>query len=247
MAKAPQGFLGYTALLGDPVPSKWDRVKQALWDTNLNAPIRGFYNLMNTPYDVLAGDTGAAGQQAVADSFDAAGGVTVGSMPMPKPANYLSMGLKMWHGSPKDGLTELRPSSEGTGALGPGVYGSPFDRTASNYGPNMYEFEAPDNMFLGSGQRWDEISSNQNPFQIWRDQVSKLVEANPEHADAIKAAGAKTMNDGYGFFKTLAYHMGSKEAAQTVFKKAGYEGLTAMVDGPEAVVFGSVPVKAGGK
>lgn len=93
MAKAPQGFLGYTALLGAPVPSKWDRVKQALWETNLNAPVRGIYNLMNADPYTLYTDTGAAGQQAAVDSFDAASGVTVGSMPMPKPANSLSMGM----------------------------------------------------------------------------------------------------------------------------------------------------------
>lgn len=96
MANNPQ-LLGYSSLLGDtapPVHSKWDRIKQALWESNLNSPVRGFYNLMNTPYDVLMGGDSPEKQQAVADSFDAAGGITVGSMPMPKPANSLTMGIK---------------------------------------------------------------------------------------------------------------------------------------------------------
>lgn len=248
MANKPQ-LLGYTSLLGEtapPVPSKWDRVKQALWESNLNSPVRGFYNLMNTPYDVLMGSDSPEKQQAVADSFDAAGGITVGSMPMPKPANSLTMGLKLQHGSPKKGITELVPGPEGTGALGPGVYGTPASNVAQRYGDNVYSFEAPDEIFLGSGSAWDEIPSNVSKFQVWRDQVAKLVEANPEHADVIKAAGEKMVYDGYPFFRELAYKLGSKEKAQEVYKRAGYKGLSAMVDGPEVVVFGSVPVKAGG-
>lgn len=74
-------------------PSKWEQTKQVLWDSTLFAPIRGAYNLRNTPYEVLMGGPSPEFDQAVADSFDAAGGITVGSMPMPKPANSLSMGM----------------------------------------------------------------------------------------------------------------------------------------------------------
>ena len=81
-------------LLDDEDPGKWDRVKQALWETNINAPVRGIYNMMNADPYTLYTDTGAAGQQAVADSFDAAGGVTAGSAMIPKPSNALAMGIK---------------------------------------------------------------------------------------------------------------------------------------------------------
>ena len=235
---APFGFA--------PPPSKWDRVKQALWETNLAAPIRGYYNLINADPYTLYTDTGAAGQQAATDSFDAAGGVTAGSAMIPKPRNALMMGLKLQHGSPRQGLTELLPGPEGTGALGPGVYGTPAANVAQRYGDNVYSFEAPDEMFLGSGSTWDEIPSSISKFQVWRDQIAKLAEANPEHADLIKTAGDKMVYDGYPFFRELAYKLGSKEKAQEVFKNAGYKGFTAMVDGPEAVLFDPVPIGAKG-
>jgi hypothetical protein len=72
--------------------SKTQRLKKVLWESNLNTPIRGFYNLMNTPYETLVGDTGAKGRKAVEDSFDAASGMTVGSAVAPKPRGALTMG-----------------------------------------------------------------------------------------------------------------------------------------------------------
>lgn len=80
-------------LLDDEDPGRWERVKQALWETNLNAPVRAVYNLMNADPYTLYTDTGAAGQQAVADSFDAAGGVMVGGSVVPKPSNAIRMGF----------------------------------------------------------------------------------------------------------------------------------------------------------
>jgi hypothetical protein len=68
-------------------------VKQALWETNLNAPVRGIYNLMNADPYTLYTDEGAGGEQAATDSFDAAGGITVGSSMIPKPRNVLTMGF----------------------------------------------------------------------------------------------------------------------------------------------------------
>jgi hypothetical protein len=73
--------------------SKTQRLKKVLWESNLNTPIRGFYNLMNTPYETLVGDTGAKGRKAVEDSFDAASGITVGSAVAPKPRGAITMGV----------------------------------------------------------------------------------------------------------------------------------------------------------
>ena len=84
-------FLGNSTLLGEPKPINWKGVGQALWDTNLNAPIRGYYNLRNADPYTLYTDEGAAGQQAATDSFDAAGGVAVGSLPMQKPHNSIGV------------------------------------------------------------------------------------------------------------------------------------------------------------
>jgi hypothetical protein len=129
-------FLGYQALLGEPKPINWQGIGQALWETNLNSPIRGAYNLMNTPYDVLAGGPSPEMDQAVADSFDAAGGVTVGSLPMPKPANSLTMGIKAYHGSPhsfdKFSMDKIG-TGEGAQAYGHGLYFAENEGVAKGY------------------------------------------------------------------------------------------------------------------
>jgi hypothetical protein len=129
-------FLGYQALLGEPKPINWQGVGQALWDSNLNAPIRGAYNLMNADPYTLYTDTGAAGQQAATDSFDAAGGVTVGSMPIPKPSNSLTMGIKAYHGSPhsfdKFSMDKIG-TGEGAQAYGHGLYFAENEGVARGY------------------------------------------------------------------------------------------------------------------
>lgn len=129
-------FLGYQALLGEPKPINWQGVGQALWDSNLNAPIRGAYNLMNADPYTLYTDTGAAGQQAATDSFDAAGGVTVGSMPIPKPSNALAMGIKAYHGSPhsfdKFSMDKIG-TGEGAQAYGHGLYFAENEGVARGY------------------------------------------------------------------------------------------------------------------
>lgn len=129
---APFGFA--------PPPSKWDQVKQALWETNLNAPIRGYYNLRNADPYTLYTDTGAAGQQAAMDSFDAAGGVTVGSLPIPKPANSLTMGIKAYHGSPHS-FDQFSMDKIGTGegaqAYGHGLYFAENEGVAKGYKNNL--------------------------------------------------------------------------------------------------------------
>lgn len=125
---APFGFA--------PPPSKWDQVKQALWETNLNAPIRGAYNLMNADPYTLYTDTGAAGQQAATDSFDAGGGITVGSAMIPKPSNALSMGIKAYHGSPHS-FDQFSMDKIGTGegaqAYGHGLYFAEKEDIARSY------------------------------------------------------------------------------------------------------------------
>ena len=132
----PAYLLGRPSLLGNPKPINWQGVGQALWDTNLMAPIRGAYNQMNADPYTLYTDEGAAGQQAVADSFDAAGGITVGSMPMPKPSNALTMGIKAYHGSPhsfdKFSMDKIG-TGEGAQAYGHGLYFAEKEDIARSY------------------------------------------------------------------------------------------------------------------
>lgn len=129
-------FLGYQALLGEPKPINWKGIGQALWDTNLNAPVRGVYNLMNADPYTLYTDEGAAGQQAAVDSFDAGGGITVGSAMVPKPSNALSMGIKAYHGSPhsfdKFSMDKIG-TGEGAQAYGHGLYFAENEGVAKGY------------------------------------------------------------------------------------------------------------------
>ena len=131
-------FLGNSTLLGEPKPINWKGVGQALWDTNLNAPIRGYYNLRNADPYTLYTDEGEAGQQAAVDSFDAGGGITVGSAMIPKPSNALAMGIKAYHGSPHSfDKFEWSPKTRGTGegaqAYGDGLYFAENEGVAKGY------------------------------------------------------------------------------------------------------------------
>lgn len=123
-------------LLDDEDPGKWEKLKQVLWESNLNAPVRGVYNLMNTPYDVLMGGQSPEFDQAVADSFDAAGGISVGSAVAPKPSNALNMGIKAYHGSPhsfdKFSMEKLG-TGEGAQAYGDGLYFTENENIAKGY------------------------------------------------------------------------------------------------------------------
>lgn len=81
----PSGFLGYNALLGDGShvensPSKTERIKQALWDSNLNTPFRSFYNLMHTPLEVLLGAGSQEQQETTAgNALGTVGAVVAGT------------------------------------------------------------------------------------------------------------------------------------------------------------------------
>ena len=136
-------------LLDDEDPGKWERVKQALWETNLNAPVRAVYNLMDTPYDVLMGDSGDAGQQAVADSFDAGAGLAMTGGLLTRPAGSIGMGgrvmlskgmtkqpedlVDLFHGTTPDGYQAITSSNE---MFGP-AYFHPKRSVAEDYAHNV--------------------------------------------------------------------------------------------------------------
>lgn len=117
-------------------PNYWGRVGQAMWETNLAAPIRAVHGLLNADPHTLYTDEGEAGQQAAADSFDVAGSVTAGSAFTPKPSNSLNMGIKAYHGSPHS-FDRFDFSKMGTGegrqAYGKGGYFADNEGTARGY------------------------------------------------------------------------------------------------------------------
>ncbi len=179
-------FLGYQALLGEPKPINWQGVGQALWDSNLNAPIRGAYNLMNADPYTLYTDTGAAGQQAAMDSFDAAGGVAVGSMPIPKPANSLTMGIKAYHGSPhsfdKFSMDKIG-TGEGAQAYGHGLYFAENEGVAKGYRDTLTKSStdgAQTRLKKAGGDVDAAIADLQGRIANYRDNGA------PQYADAIE-------------------------------------------------------------
>lgn len=72
--------------------SKWQRTKKILWDSTLNAPIRGAYNLMNASYDDLVAGDAATTERLAGDSLSAAGAATAGGVMSPKPRNSIGAG-----------------------------------------------------------------------------------------------------------------------------------------------------------
>lgn len=80
--------------------SKTQRIKKILWESTLNAPIRGAYNLMNTSYDDLVAGDAKTTERIAGDSLEAAGGVTAGSAFVPKPRGAVTMGANRGGGGP---------------------------------------------------------------------------------------------------------------------------------------------------
>lgn len=145
--------------------------------------------------------------------------------------------LEVYHGSPVAGLRELRASDRGP--LGPGVYFSPNSNVAQRYGSNLYKHKIdPGEIFHGAGK--STLGPDENMYEIWRQQAARLNAVAGEHAPAISARMEKLWpEDGYRFFADLAHMTGSKEQAQALLQRAGYQGIAGHVDGPEIAMFGN--------
>lgn len=173
-------------LLDDEDPGKWEKLKQVLWESNLNAPVRGVYNLMNTPYDVLMGGPSPEFDRAVADSFDAAGGISVGSAVAPKPSNALNMGIRAYHGSPhsfdKFSMDKIG-TGEGAQAYGHGLYFAENEGVAKGYRDTLSK-----SMIDGAKKRLDAAGGDID--KAIADVQAKIdnYRANgaPQYADAIE-------------------------------------------------------------
>jgi hypothetical protein len=154
----------------------------------------------------------------------------------------VTSGVRLYHGSPRTDLARLAPSERGP--LGPGVYLTPDESLARRYaGPNgkVYDKTIDDaDIFQGIKSR----DSSVNNYQVWRDQTARLVNAADEGTRVPLADLMKRMdpNDGYPFYARLRQLVGGDEAAQALFKRAGYKGMSGLVDGPEVVHFGDLPM-----
>lgn len=144
------------------------------------------------------------------------------------------------HGSPQRGIRVLNESERGP--LGPGVYASPFEGTASRYagdGGAMYTLPQKErDIFNGLGDRYG------SGYEGWKsDKARLLAAAEPDKRAALAEILDKTwMSDGYPMYARIRGIYGGHEGAQSLFKRAGFEGLSGHVDGPEVVLFGKQPL-----
>lgn len=152
-------------------------------------------------------------------------------------------GGQLYHGSRTSGIGTLRRSERGP--LGPGVYASPHRPIAERYADEngtIYSFESPKEIFHGM-KPWG-AGSDVDPYEIWRNQAKAVVAAAPPEKQREIAALFEKLgpDDGYPLYYRLTQMMGSHEAAQDIFRRAGYKGMTGYVDGPETVLFDEVPL-----
>jgi len=81
-------------------------------------------------------------------------------------------------------------------------------------------------------------------FGYKSDQQRLLAAAEPEKQAAVKEIIDKMWSgDGYPQYQRLRSLYGSDEAAQELYKRAGFQGLSGQVDGPEVLLFGSQPTR----
>jgi hypothetical protein len=182
-------------------------------------------------FDIMNNGLPSAAGSGIAPAAVRAGETMLGSGP-----------IRAYHGSPQTELKELRPSERGP--FGPAAYLSPAEQVAQRYarGGRVYETDIePSTIF--DGMHW-QASSDVNPYQVWRDQTAKLVEAaEPEMKQSVaELASRMDPRDGYPFYTRLAQLYRSDSGAQDLLKRAGFRGIAGHVDGPEIAIFDPLQV-----
>lgn len=142
----------------------------------------------------------------------------------------------LYHGSERLGLNVLKESVRGP--LGPGVYTSPAEGVAGHYAGGagkIYNLpEKPRDVFLGHGHRTDD-----EWFGFKNDKQRLIDAAEPDKREAVaKILEPMWSNDGYPAYQRLMHLYKGDEGAQNLFKKAGFHGVSGLVDGPEVLLFG---------
>lgn len=151
----------------------------------------------------------------------------------------------LFHGSPTRGLTMLRPSERGP--LGPGVYSTPSRQIAEGYyaGPHGVIYELPPtsrDVFRGHGHRSDD-----EWVGFTQDRQRLIDAAEPDKRDAVADIVSRMWSsDGYPLYQRIRGLYGSDEAAQALFRRAGFQGISGLVDGPEVMLFGAQSLGGGG-
>lgn len=172
---------------------------------------------------------------------DLGGLMMLGSAPFPSGGLRSGLSDTLYHGSPTKGLSELAPSTRGP--LGPGTYTTPAPQVAGHYaGEAGTTYQLPPqtrDIHRGHGH-----SADAEWFGYKSDQQRLLAAAEPEKQAAVKEIIDKMWSgDGYPQYQRLRSLYGSDEAAQELYKRAGFQGLSGQVDGPEVLLFGSQPTR----
>ncbi len=154
------------------------------------------------------------------------------------PADALGSAARnpLYHGSDRTNLHYLNPSTRGP--LGPGVYTSEAEQVARSYaGPSGKIYELPQaerDIYRGHGHRTDE-----EWFGFKADKERLLNAAEPDKRPAISEILDKAWSgDGYPTYQQILRVYGDHEGAQGLYKRAGFDGVSGLVDGPETVLFG---------
>lgn len=155
------------------------------------------------------------------------------------PAGAVGSGFTapLYHGSPMKGLRALNESDRGP--LGPGVYVTPAEQIAKGYyageSGTVYQLPAKEReIYRGIGHRTDD------EYFGWKADRERLIAAaEPDKQAAVADILSKMhSSDGYPAYQRLVRLYGTNEGAQSLFKRAGFEGISGLVDGPEVVLFG---------
>ncbi len=144
-------------------------------------------------------------------------------------------GRHLMHGSPNTALKEILPSTRGP--LGPGVYTTPAEQIAKRYaGDEGRLYSMPKDqydVYTGAGYRDDA-----GYFGYKKDKERLASAVEPEMRDKVlPIIDNMGKLDGYPLFARLSQAYGGDEAAQNLFKRAGFDGLSGLVDGPETLLF----------
>jgi hypothetical protein len=193
------------------------------------------------PGDVYAGRVDPNSEEALSRTLDLAGMVTLGGYgQVPKGAIGSSFSDPLFHGSPRAGLTELTPSVRGP--LGPGVYSTPGQISGRYAGEGGSVYTLPQkerDIYRGHGKRTDE------EYFGWKDDKQRLLAATEPENQAAVSALLDRMGpaDGYPLYARLRSDVyKGDEGAQALFKRAGFEGVSGLVDGPEVLLFNKQPL-----
>jgi hypothetical protein len=202
-----------------------------------NPLINSAMDAARLPGDAYLGNVDLNSPAGFGRAQNMAGMLMGGGMPMAEVGAVGSAGGRLYHGSPTANLAELMASERGP--LGPGVYTSPLEGVADRYGGTRYQIPREDiDVFNGAGHRTDA------EYYGWKSDTQRLKDAvEPDKRDQVHPIIDKMWSDdGYPLFSRLSQIYGSKEKAQDLFKRAGFQGIAGQVDGPETLLFGNVPL-----